>query len=385
MSKETSTKTSKESFNYLDSPYGDGMKIDFTDEFTDEFKEDFSANKTDLKENDKDFDEAGNIITSDSEDKSKDVFKKDIKEEVKKDTPKEESKDEESKEETSGLKHFASWLGEKGLVDYDEETFEDSEEGLKKLMSSTVEREVKNYKDSLPEDFHKLLEFVEAGGDPKDFMSVYYNDASWNDFEVDSDVTQKIALRELMKMQGEDAEDIEETLDTYEVSGILEKKGKLALTKLRSIEKNQQDLVFESQKKYDAEQKVLMKKQYEDFKSNLYKKEEIQGFKLTPKVKDHLWEFMMKTDKQGKTGLQKHNETNEDAQLLYAYLAMNDWNLSKLEVQVKTKVASELSNKLSNFKDGRTKLKSGQSDNFNKEKETGNFSAFKQAINQNLI
>lgn len=39
---------------------------------------------------------------------------------------------------------------------------------------------------------------------------------------------------------------------------------------------------------------------------------------------------------------------------MYAYLAMNDWDMSKLEVKVKNKVNSELASKLSNFKDGRS-------------------------------
>jgi len=173
-------------------------------------------------------------------------------------------------------------------------------------------------------------------------------------------------------------------LDTYEVSGILEKKAKVALNKLQAYEKSYQEQLIEAQKKYDAEQKVLAKKQYEEFKSNLYSKEEIQGFKLTPKMKDNLWNFIMVPDKTGKTGLQKHNETNENAQFLYAYLAMNEWDLSKLERQVKTKVNSELASKLSNFKDGRSKLKSGQSDGFGDQRKN-NFSAFKQALNSGTI
>ncbi len=101
-------------------------------------------------------------------------------------------------------------------------------------------------------------------------------------------------------------------------------------------------------------------------------------------MKDNLWNFIMVPDKAGKTGLQKHNETNENAQFLYAYLAMNEWDLSKLERQVKTKVNSDLASKLSNFKDGRSKLKSGQSDSFGDQRKN-NFSAFKQALNSGTI
>lgn len=377
MSKET-----KKEFNILDTPFGEGMEMQFSDEFSEDFKENNSAVQP-LIENLEDI----TPIVDETKEAKKEVVKDLPKEEPKesKEDLKVESK-ESTVEEDSSIKVFASWLGEKGLVDFDAETFEDSEDGLKKLMSSTVEREVENYKKSLPEDVHRLVEFIEAGGNPKDYLDTYYGQASWSDFDVTDDDSQKIVLREYLKAQGESEEEITETLDTYEVSGILEKKSKAALSKLQGFEKQYQEQIFESQKKIDAENKIAAKKQYDDFKANLYAKEDIQGFKLTPKLKDNLWDFIMKPDKSGKTGLQKHNETNENAQFMYAYLAMNDWDISKLEIQVKNKVNSELSNRLSNSKgDSRSKIKSGQSDNFSQEKSSSNFSAFGNAIRNNLI
>ena len=384
MSKEKESTPAKE-FNILDTPFGEGLEM----QFTDEFKEDNSVGKTDLDKNltnevdETPVDKTAKPEAPEIKKETKETSKAETEEEVKKTTSTETA--ETTTSEDSSLKVFASWLGDKGLVDYDEETFEDSEDGLKKLMSSTVEKEVEKYKQSLPEDVHKLVEFVEAGGDPKQFMDLYYNQSSWADFKLEDEADSKTVLKEYLKAQGEDEEEIKETLDTYEVSGILEKKAKAALTKLQNAEKGYQEQLVEVQKKYDAEQKVLAKKQYEDFKAELYAKEEIQGFKLTPKMKDNLWDYIMKPDKTGKTGLQKHNETNKNAQFMYAYLAMNDWDLSKLEVQVKNKVNSDLANKLSNFKDGRSKMKSGQSDSFSQEKSSGNFSAFKQALNNGLL
>ena len=379
------SKEEKKEFNILDTPFGEGLEM----QFTDEFKEDNSVNKTDLDKNltnevdETPVDETAKTETPEVKKETKETPKAETEEEVKKTTSTEAT--ETTTSEDSSLKVFASWLGDKGLVDYDEETFEDSEDGLKKLMSSTVEKEVEKYKQSLPEDVHKLVEFVEAGGDPKQFMDLYYNQSSWADFKLEDEADAKVVLKEYLKAQGEDEEEINETLDTYEVSGILEKKAKAALTKLQNAEKTYQEQLVEVQKKYDADQKVLAKKQYEDFKAELYAKEEIQGFKLTPKTKDKLWDFIMKPDKTGKTELQKHNETNKNAQFMYAYLAMNNWDLSTLEVQVKNKVNSDLANKLSNFKDGRSKMKSGQSDSFSQEKSSGNFSAFKQALNNGLL
>jgi len=382
MSKENKDGTPLKEFNILDTPFGDGLEM----EFTDDFKEDVSVKNNMVEGEDPDTEEFNEFSSNEETVKpKKEVPTKKVEAELEEEVEELSKKEiQQSSDEASSLKVFASWLGEQGLVDFNEESFEDSEEGLKNLVGATIEREVQNYKNSLPEDVHKLVEFVEAGGDPKAFMEAYYNNKSWGEYEVDSEASQKIVLREYLKAQGEEDEDIEETLDTYEVSGILEKKAKVALNKLQAYEKSYQEQLVEAQKKYDAEQRVLAKKQYEEFKANLYAKEDIQGFKLTPKMKDNLWNFIMVPDKAGKTGLQKHNETNENAQFLYAYLAMNDWDLSKLERQVKTKVNSELASKLSNFKDGRSKLKSGQSDSFGDQRKN-NFSAFKQALNTGTI
>jgi hypothetical protein len=377
MSKEN--EDAPKELNILDTPFGDGLEMQFSDEYSDEFKENNSVAQP-LMQEDEDMVPDNDNFKEPVKEVIKDLPKEEVKERVKA-----EPRQDVSSDEGSNLKVFASWLGEKGLVDYDEESFEDSEDGLKKLMSNTVEREVENYKNSLPDDVHKLVEFIEAGGNPKNFMDVYYGDASWSDFDIDDERSQKTVLKEYLKAQGEDDEDIDETIDTYEVSGILEKKAKGALNKLQAYEKNYKDQIFEQQKRQDADQRVLAKQQYDSFKSELYAKEEIQGFKLTPKMKDNLWDFMMKPDKTGETGLQKHNKTNTNAQYMYAYLAMNDWDLSKLERQVKTKVNSELASRLSNVKDGRSKMKSGQSDNFNDQRATGDFSAFKQALTRGMI
>lgn len=365
----------KKEFNILDTPFGDGLELVVNDEFSEDFKENNSAVKPLIE---------SPIDETPIDDEIKPELKqKEVKEEIK-ETPIAKI-EEETPIEDSNFKVVASWLGEKGLADYDPESFEDSEDGLKKLMSSTVEREVENYKNSLPEDVHKLVEFIEAGGNPKDFMDVYYNNTSWLDFKVEDETDQKLVVKEYLKAQGESEEEANETIDTYEVSGILEKKAKANLTKLQDYERKYQEQIFETQKKQAEETKKLNKKQYDDFKANLYAKEEIQGFKLTPKLKDNLWDFIMKPDKTGKTGLQKHNETNENAQFMYAYLAMNDWDITKLEKQVKNKVNADLSNKLSNFKDGRSKLKTGQSDSYAQEKSSNNFSAFKTALEKGAI
>lgn len=290
-------------------------------------------------------------------------------------------------DEVSHIAVFASYLGDKGIVDFDPETFKDSEEGLIELVSNSINKGIQEYKTSKSEEVQMFLDFVDAGGSPKKFHEVYYNQKSWENFEVRDDNTAKIVIEEYLRELGEEDEEIQETIETLEVGGILEKKAKTYLAKIQKFETDSKKQLLDQQKKFDADQKLKAKEEYDSFKKDFYSKEEIQGFKLTPVVKDKLWSYMTSIDKKtGLTPLQKHNQENTNAQYLYGYLAMNDWDLSKLAQKEKTKAHSELADKLRNFKDGRSKIKSGQSDSFGDQKDKqGNFSAFRKVIENNQI
>lgn len=298
----------------------------------------------------------------------------------------EEKPEEKEKEEISQIAVVASWLGEKGIVDYNPEDFEDSEEGLAKIVTNTITKGIDSYKKSKPEDVQIFLDYVDAGGDPKKFHEIYYNQTSWADFKIEDEDDAKSVLETYLKEQGEEDSDIKQTLDVYETAGILEKKAIQALTKIQKAEVTYKEQLIEQQKKFDAEQKVKQKDEYEAFKKDLYSKEEIQGFKLTPAVKDKLWNYITVADrKTGLTGLQKHNQENSNSQFLYAYLAMNDWDINKLSAKITTKIHSELADKLRNSTtDSRSKIKSGQTDSF-KDQSTSGFSMFKKAVESGQI
>ena len=74
-----------------------------------------------------------------------------------------------------------------------------------------------------------------------------------------------------------------------------------------------------------------------------------------------------------------NNEKNKDAQFLYAYLDVMNWDLSKLEKSVKTKVTSELRKNLNKFTDTRTKM-SKQGKTEYQENEEPTFEAFRSLI-----
>lgn len=289
--------------------------------------------------------------------------------------------------EESNLHTFASWAADEGILEpLAEDEKINSEDDLKKIVARTINKGIEEYKNSHPEEVQTFIDFVDNGGNPRDFHKLYYEQQSWKDIDPSVEANQELIVREALKQTGWDEEDIDSEITDKKDLGKLESLAEKFHKKLVAGEEAERKEMIEAQKHYQEKQRIEAKKQWDEFKDNLFKKEEVQGFKLTNKVKEDLWNFMTKPDrKTGKTPLQTHNETNVDAQVLYAYLAMNNWDITKLEKQVKTKVTSELSKKLKNITDSRNKISGGGTDGFKKESSKANFSLFKSAIDNNQI
>lgn len=290
-----------------------------------------------------------------------------------------EETEEVEETDTTGIKEFTESLYKKGIIDFNstDVSFENSEEGIETLINKTVENRINNWSNNLPDDYHKFLEFVEAGGQPKEFLNVYYGNHSWNDFDISNDENQKAAVKESLRLAGEDPNDIEEIVTEWYDSGTLEKRAKSAITKLQKHEAAQKAEIVEITKQRDLQRQADERKQFESFKQELYSKDEIKGFKVSDKQKDKLWDFMTVTDRSGKTGYDKALESNKDAAYLFALQAMNNFDITKLEKQVETKVVKGINNIFKNYS---TSSKQGISSGTTEEiEETSPFAAFKKA------
>lgn len=325
----------------------------------------------------------GDEVLKEVIDKQKKVVKKAA--EIEEDTEDEEDttnptkKKVEEVDETSGIKEFTKTLYEKGIVDFDDtdEDFEDSEEGIETIVDKTVKNRINKWAEALPEDYSKFLDFVQNGGEPKQFLEVYYGNHSWETFKVEDENAQRLAVKESLRLSGEAEEDIEDMVTEWFDNGTLEKRAKSAIVKLQKHEQIQKANLLEIQKQKEAQKEQEAKNYWDSFKKDLYAKEDIKGFKLTPKVKDKLWTFMTAVDKRtGKTPYEQAIEKNKDSSYLFAYLAMNDFDSGKLEKQVETKMSNKFSSMLKNYNSSsKEKISSGKTDD---NYDTDPFAAFKK-------
>ncbi len=353
-------------FNLLDGGFGANVPDDSSEDdtdvvagdpiiLTDEVNEELGANAA----------SADKLLEEVAKKQAEAKSKKESKEVIVDDTTDNSDENEEITEpEGAGFKPALTHLSDKGILEFDDSTIEDSEEGFEKAIDQTINKKFEKLLTSkLGEDGLALLNFVENGGNPKHFIETYYNDASWEDYSIDDESAQKVAVRESLRLAGEEAEDIEDIISEYTDNGTLEKRAKSALTKLQKLEVTQKAELVEMQKSQAVQAKQAEKKYWDDFKSNILAKEEIKGFKLTPKVKENLVTFFTVTDKSGKTGYQKAVESDTDAALLFGLQAMNNFDISKLEKQVMTKASSKLNSLMKNYQpNSKDKISSGRTD-----------------------
>lgn len=310
---------------------------------------------------------------SDAEKALEEVAKKQAKASAKKnndlsvtETDEDELEADDNEVNELGFKSALTHLSDKGILEFGDLEIEDSEEGFEKGIAKTLDlRFDKLVTNTLGDDGVALLQFVRNGGDAKDFINTYYSDSSWAEYDIeDNEAAQKITIRESLKLSGDDAEEIEDMISEWSDNGTLEKRAKTHLAKLQKYEAyNKQELITSQEAKSKAD-KANEKKYWDDFKSNLLAKDELKGFKLTPKDKEKLVNYMMVADKKtGKTEYQKAIEANTDSAYLFAYMQMNDFNVSKLEKQVMTKVSSKLNGIMKNYQPStKDKISSGRTD-----------------------
>lgn len=291
------------------------------------------------------------------------------------------SADANTEPEETEFSAFAKFLADKGTIDLEETDKVESEDDLDKIIGKTVKNGINSYKQSIPEDGQKFLEFIENGGNPAEFHKLYYADGSFEDFTIEDEESQKHVIKEALKLEEFTDQEIEDELNDIIDLGKLEKKATTYLNKLKKVEKEQKKLLLEAQASYAAQQEALRVQEWKDFKDGLMNKETLGGFKLTQKQKDDLWDYMANpvNKKTGETQYQRDSKENLDARYMFAYLLKNKWDIKSLEKQVETKQVSKLRDKLSNYTDTRSKLKSAKT-NVEAEDTSNPFANFKKAF-----
>ncbi len=260
---------------------------------------------------------------------------------------------------------FAKMLAEKELLDINEEEFEASEEGLMNAFASTIEARVKEeidmFQRSLPSEGKELLRHMMEGGSIADFKESYGTPDYENISIEENENNQKWIIAEFMRLRGDSAAEIQETIEDYADLGKLEKQAEKAKERLAFYAKRQKENLAikreeEKKAKEQQRQEVLT-----NISSLVEESEEIKGFPLTRKAKKDLLTYMteptVKID--GPQGPQyvtqyqademKASQNLEDF-VLKAYLRMTNYSLDPVKKKSESNLSSKLREQLQHSK-----------------------------------
>src|SRR5690606_2875281 len=114
-----------------------------------------------------------------------------------------ESDDQEDSVDTDvdniSYKAIADYLSESGVLDsLDDYDGEDSPEALEIAVKKTVDGLVKSYKESIPEEGKRFLDYIEKGGDPSKFFKSLESDIDFKNLDLENESTQKRVYKEFL-------------------------------------------------------------------------------------------------------------------------------------------------------------------------------------------
>jgi len=273
-----------------------------------------------------------------------------------------ELEEEGTPEDDSAIRVFADYLHEKGIVDFDQDAFEDTEDGLVSVIEESISKKVGEYKEALPPVAKEFLDYIDAGGDPSNFIDTYSEvDYSRIDPEtiVDKTEAQKQIVADLLYREGYSGEEIQEEIQDYEDGGLLHNKAKRALKKLQGHQTHQKAQLVKTQKQEEIQKKEQYKNYLVSLKDDIDKREAIAGFEVSDRQKKDFYTYITKVDrKSGKTQLLADSEQDPDAQLKMAWLYFNKFDFSKVQKKAKTEAVSDLKSRLQRAQSSSAKMAS---------------------------
>lgn len=211
-------------------------------------------------------------------------------------------------------------------LDEDEEIPQTPEELVEYFKDVIEENSVPQY---ASEEVEALDNFVKNGGNLRDYFQID-GDLDLEQINIeDSEVNQKLVIKEFLKEKGFNAKQIEKKLTKYEEAGLLEDEATDALEALRDIREQKKQQLLEEQEKSASELKKRQQEYFNSVVTEIKGMDNIRGIKIPQKDKQALLEYIFKPTADGKTQYQKDYSKSVKNLLESAYFTMKGDTLLK--------------------------------------------------------
>lgn len=277
--------------------------------------------------------EENNNETSESSENKEESAEENTEENNENNEESSEENNEENEEDDSVVSSLMETLGYQPAED---EEYEDSEEGIAKLVRNASQQHAERYFQEQLEQapvIRDFLQYTQAGGDPARFLETTFpsTDYSTLKFDENNESQQEHLVRQELVARGYTGEDLNNELEDIKNGGILESKAKRALTTLQRIQQEEkQNLLKQQQEEYQKEQQETQQfwNQTFDFIDN---SNEIKGMKLPESEKSPFKSFLYKPVQNGKTQREIFlEEMSIEDSLAVDYMLFKKFNIGSL-------------------------------------------------------
>lgn len=276
-----------------------------------------------------------------------------IKSKEEKDRTEEEKKflEDFGDDSDSPFKSLINNLSDKDIVLVDEDKeYGDGLEAVGEVINDTVSARVKELKQSYPEPVKNLLSFIDNGGTFEDYANILFEE-KYEDVDVESEINQKLLVRDLMSVQGREEADINEQIEILEEKGKLKKEAEVAKKILSKAQKDKESKVLKDQE--DAYKRTIdsNKKSINDFSEKVSNLTEVAGTSLTKKEAKKLATYMTVPVSNGRTQWQI-DAAKFDNKVKQAYFSMLKFDMSALQKKSDSKSTAKLRKSLDQLSKG---------------------------------
>ncbi len=209
-------------------------------------------------------------------------------------------------------------------------------------MGAMIEQNSKpHYAD---ERIARLDEYVRNGGSFEDFYQRQQQSMSYDNMDMEDESNQKAVIREYLRYQGYEDDQINRKIERYEDGDLLEDEASDAVVRLKSIQQQQiaaQELQQQQAKRAQEEQAQQFITNLTDTISSL---DNIRGIKIPKSDQKELFDYITKVDADGYTKYQKDFNANMVNNLIEsAYFTMKgDTLLNEAKSTGRTSAANKL-------------------------------------------
>ena len=233
---------------------------------------------------------------------------------------------------------FAEELGW-DVADDDKPT---SVQELVDYMGAMIEQNSKpHYAD---ERIARLDEYVRNGGSFEDFYQRQQQSMSYDNMDMEDESNQKAVIREYLRYQGYEDDQINRKIERYEDGDLLEDEANDAVVRLKNIQQQQ----IAAQELQQQQAKRAQEEQAREFITNLTNTisslDNIRGIKIPKSDQKELFDYITKVDADGYTKYQKDFNANMVNNLIEsAYFTMKgDTLLNEAKSTGRTSAANKL-------------------------------------------